>query len=210
LKGRAHIRVCALPVNRKCWKFSLFLVRYHNTAWAGTDRRNGGSSIMEQLLIGIFGVKDHLTTGQECARAVLIFFYGLLMLRVSGKRTFAKWSAFDIVISFIVGSALSRAMTGSASLPGTMAAVLVLVLLHRVVAHASAWSPALSCLFEGRPVCLGRDGRLFHAARQRHAISLTDIGEAMREKQLNGLDDLAKVQELTLEPDGRLSILKRQ
>ena len=40
----------------------------------------------------IFGIKDHLTIAQECARAVLIFAYGLAMLRLSGKRTFAMVS----------------------------------------------------------------------------------------------------------------------
>lgn len=165
---------------------------------------------MEQLLVSIFGVKDHLTGTQECARAALVFFYGLLMLRLSGKRTFAKWAPLDIVISFMVGSALSRAMTGSAALPGTMAAVAVLVALHVVIAHLSAWSEAVSHLVEGRRAILVRHGELNQGARRRHGVSLNDLGEALREKELNGLDDLAKVRELSLEPDGKFSVLKEQ
>src|SRR5690348_10535150 len=95
----------------------------------------------------IFGVKDHITVGQECARAVLIFVYGLIALRISGKRTFARWSALDIVLSIIIGSNLSRALTGSAPLGGTLAAVAVLILLHvaasLAAAHSEWWSELL-------------------------------------------------------------------
>lgn len=49
-------------------------------------------SSREALMEAIFGIKDHLSIIQECARAVLIFAYGLAMLRLSGKRTFSQWS----------------------------------------------------------------------------------------------------------------------
>lgn len=66
----------------------------------------------------IFGQMKDLTTGQECGRAVLIFAYGFAMVRVLGRRVFGKWAALDIIISIIVGSNLSRALTGSAPLWG--------------------------------------------------------------------------------------------
>ena len=40
------------------------------------------------MLDAIFGGMKDLTLAQECARAVLVFFYGLVMLRLSGRRTF--------------------------------------------------------------------------------------------------------------------------
>ena len=64
----------------------------------------------------IFGVDAHLSWAQECARAVLVFAYGLLLVRVAGRRIFGKWSALDIIVSIVVGSNLSRALTGSAEL----------------------------------------------------------------------------------------------
>ena len=85
---------------------------------------------MEQFLITIFGVENHLTTAQEAARAVLIFAYGLTLLRMAGARMFGHWSALDIVMSIMVGSALARAMTGGSPLVGTMAAAAMMVLLH--------------------------------------------------------------------------------
>jgi hypothetical protein len=54
---------------------------------------------MEHIFADIFGIQNHLTTPQEGARAILIFFYGLALLRLSGPRMFGHWSALDIVVT---------------------------------------------------------------------------------------------------------------
>src|SRR4051794_9298062 len=95
-------------------------------------------------LIDIFGATSHITWLQECARGVLIFFYGLALVRLAGRRVFGKWAALDIVVSIIVGSNLSRALTGNAELWGTLAATTLLILLHWILAHAAARSARLS------------------------------------------------------------------
>jgi uncharacterized membrane protein YcaP (DUF421 family) len=158
-----------------------------------------------ELLFG--GMKD-LTLAQECARAVLIFFYGLAMLRLSGRRTFAQMSAVDLVISIIVGSNLSRAMTGGVPFWGTLASVAVLVALHLVFAHAVARSPRLSKLVEGSPVILAEKGQIREGARLRCKISMSDLDESLREHGLDGLDDIARTRKLVLEPSGKISVIK--
>jgi uncharacterized membrane protein YcaP (DUF421 family) len=164
---------------------------------------------MMDWLQAAFGTKDHVAWGQECARAVLIFFYGLMMLRLSGKRTFARWSAIDIVISIIVGSSLSRALTGSAPLPGTLAAVAVLVALHVALAWLVAHSEILSSWIEGDSAILSQNGRLDDRARKRHMISLRDLDEALREHGVDGRKALDETRKLELEPSGKISVIKR-
>jgi len=156
----------------------------------------------------IFGGLKDLTAGQECARAVLIFFYGLVMLRLSGKRTFAHMSAVDLVISIIVGSNLSRPMTGGVPLWGTLASVAVLVGLHLLVAHTVTRSPLLSKWLEGMPVVLARNGEVDESARLRCKISMCDLDESLREKGLDGLDELDKARKLVLEPNGKISVVR--
>ena len=163
---------------------------------------------MTGTLTAIFGVNDHLGIAQECARAVLIFCYGLTMLRLTGRRTFGHWSALDIIMSIIVGSALARTMTGGAPLLGTLAAVAVLSLLHLLVSYAVAGSRALSRIIEGEPVILARDGVLNGKTRLWHTVSETDICEAMRSQQLKGLEEMGKVRQMTLEVNGKLTVLK--
>jgi len=162
---------------------------------------------MEQFLIGLFGLQNHLTLWQECARAVLIFFYGLLMLRLSGRRTFGDWSALDIIISIIIGSALARALTGSAPLPGTLAAAAVLTALHVTIGYLVAFSRTASRIVEGAPVELGANGSIDHRARRRSMISECDVHEALRAE---GVEDAAATKRIVLEAGGAISIIKKR
>jgi uncharacterized membrane protein YcaP (DUF421 family) len=163
---------------------------------------------MESFLIDLFGVQNHLTTAQEGARAVLIFSYGLVLLRLSGPRMFGHWSALDIVISIMVGSALARAMTGSAPLVGTMVAAAIMAALHVGLAHAVARSAKLARLVEGQSVTLINHGHIDHRARKQAKISESDLREALREHGLDGEAKAGNVKVMTLEPSGKLSIVK--
>ena len=135
----------------------------------------------------IFGSSSDLAWYQECARAALIFVYGLALVRVAGRRIFGKWSALDIVVSIIIGSNLSRALTGIAQLWGTLAATTLLVALHWVLARLVARSPGFSRVIEGKPIQLARH-QPSHSVRERYAVSQSDLNEALRE---SGVDDIA-------------------
>ena len=160
-------------------------------------------------LTTLFGVQNHVSLAQECARAIVIFFYAWVMLRLSGRRTFAHWSALDIVVSFIIGSALGRVLTGSAPFPGTLAAVAVMVLIHVLLAHWVARSDRLARIAEGVPVPLIDHGRIDEDARKRNMVAMTDLHQAMREDGLDWPNGLDNVKRATLEPNGKISMVKR-
>jgi uncharacterized membrane protein YcaP (DUF421 family) len=153
----------------------------------------------------IFGVTEHTLWYQDCARAVLIFFYGLALVRIAGRRVFGKWSALDIILSIIIGSILSRAVTGNADLGGALAASAVLVALHRIIAFLVSRSPRLSFLVEGSPVELARQGECLPGRLHRHSVSDSDLQEALRQ---SGVEDIAKTRRVTLEPSGKITVLK--
>jgi uncharacterized membrane protein YcaP (DUF421 family) len=162
------------------------------------------------MLDAIFGGMKDLTLAQECTRAVLVFFYGLVMLRLSGRRTFAQMSAIDLVISIVIGSNLSRAMTGGVPFWGTLASVVVLVVLHLLLAHGVARNPALARWVEGSPVILATDGVVHEKARLRCKISMADLDESLREKGLDGVAAIARVKKLVLEPSGKISVIRKE
>jgi uncharacterized membrane protein YcaP (DUF421 family) len=155
-------------------------------------------------LLDVFGVTNKVEWWQELPRAVVIFVYGLLLLRISGRRTFARWSALDIIISVVTGSALGRAMTGGAPLGGTMLAVLLLTALHWILARASAHSNRFARIVEGRPVVIGEAGALLKPQMLRYNISDTDCLEALRNR---GIQEVAQTRRLTLEPSGNITVL---
>lgn len=164
---------------------------------------------MEQILIAVFGIKDHLTTAQEVARAVLIFGYGLLLLRLGGQRMFGRWSALDIAVTIMIGSALARTMTGGAPLLGTMVAAAVMAALHVGLAHLVARSQTCARILEGCSVVLIDHGRIDHQARKRHMISEADLREALRQEGIDGEGHVENVKVMTLEPSGKISVIKR-
>ena len=152
----------------------------------------------------LFGTVGHISWGQECARSVLIFGYGLLLVRIAGRRAFARWSALDIVVAIVVGSSLSRAQTGNAPLLGTIAATALVMLLHWVFARWSAYSPAVSALVEGPAIRLASDGSLNEKARVQHNVSTAALLEALHDK---GIEHLQHARAVVLEPSGKIAVL---
>jgi uncharacterized membrane protein YcaP (DUF421 family) len=160
-----------------------------------------------ETLHAIFGQQHALSFGQECARAVLIFAFGLALVRLAGRRVFGKWAALDIVVSIIVGSSLSRALTGSAPLLGTLAASIIFVALHGLLANGAARWPKLARVFEGRSFDLARDGHMDDAMRKRRSVSLTDLNEALHRA---GIEDIHDAKLVNLEPSGRITVIPKR
>lgn len=146
------------------------------------------------------------TIAQFCARAVILFLYGILCIRIAGRRTFSNLSALDLIVALVVGSNISRAMTGKAPFEGTLAATLVLVILHRLVALATVRSNWLALFVKGRPAVLVRDGEIDGKAMLRHGISKEDLIEGMRMEQVAHLNEVALA---TMERGGKISIIRK-
>lgn len=155
----------------------------------------------------LFGTKGAVSPGQECLRALLIFAYGLVLVRVAGRRVFGKWAALDIVVSIIAGSNLSRALTGNAPLAGTLAATTLLMALHWVLARVAARSRRFSELVEGAPIELARAGETRPGSVWWGGISPHDLGEALRQ---SGVEDVTATRLVMLEPSGKITVLKAE
>lgn len=139
------------------------------------------------------------------ARAALVFGYGLLLVRIAGRRMFGKWSALDIIVAIMIGSNLSPAITGSAPLFGTLAATPLLIGLHSILAQAAARAARFSPLVEGSVVELARDGRVNARRLHREPVSRADLDEALRQFRLEQPGDTRLV---ALEPSGKITVLK--
>lgn len=153
----------------------------------------------------VFGPTGHISWWQECARAAVIFAYGLALVRLAGRRVFGRWAALDIVVAIMVGSNLSRALTGTAPLGGTLAASALLVALHWALAQGVARSKWLSQLLEGRMIELARAGKVERSQILQHAISGSDIEEALRQ---TGVEQISQTRLIALEPSGKITVVK--
>lgn len=155
----------------------------------------------------VFGATGHLAWWQECLRALLIFGYGLALVRVAGRRVFGKWAALDIIVSIIVGSNLSRAITGGAPLAGTLLATALLMGLHWILAHGAARFRPVSRILEGKPIALAAGGTLDATKLRRDGISTADLNEALRQVSV---EQVEQTRLIMLEPSGKITVLKVQ
>jgi uncharacterized membrane protein YcaP (DUF421 family) len=161
-----------------------------------------------KLLYKIFGEGKDLSALQMCSRAIVIYFIALLFLRISGRRTFGKKTAFDNTIAIILGAVLSRAIVGASAFVPTVACSLVLVLIHRGLAWASIRSKILRHMLEGASIPLYKNGQL---DKDNLKISLISEDELKGDLRLKAnIGRLAEAEEIHMETNGEVSVIKKE
>jgi uncharacterized membrane protein YcaP (DUF421 family) len=162
---------------------------------------------MEMLRTLIGPDNGDASAAQLCARAVILFFIGIAYIRIAGRRTFSHATPLDIVVALVVGSNLSRAMTGKAPFWPALAATLLLVVLHRVFVMLTLRWNWLAKLMKAAPVALVRDGVEDRKAMLSHGIGEVDLLEGLRLEQVEKPEE---VRLATLESSGKISVVRQR
>jgi uncharacterized membrane protein YcaP (DUF421 family) len=144
---------------------------------------------------------------QVCLRATVVYLGGLLILRVGENRFLGKFTAFDLILGFVLGSVLSRAINGSSPLAPTLIGSALLVGLHFALARTSFHWPLFGKMVKGEPELLARDGEILWDGMHHKSLSQEDLEEALRLHAHE--DDLGKIREARFERNGAISILLR-
>ncbi|MGR3454510.1 DUF421 domain-containing protein [Pseudooceanicola sp.] len=143
---------------------------------------------------------------QMCIRAIVIFVYAVLLYRLLPRRAFLGSSAIDVIVLVLMGSSLSRALTGSAPLVPTLAATAAFAALYVALAAVARRSDRLSLLLKGRPLEVIRDGKIDRRAMNRALLGLRDLEEELR---LKGIERPEEVEVARIERNGSLSVRRR-
>lgn len=159
-------------------------------------------------LFGIHVDSDTISVLQMTTRAALVFFIGLVLIRLAGQRTFGGNTPFDMVLKIMLGAVLARAVVAASPFWGTTLAALVLVALHRLVAWASARSHLFGQLMKGRPVVLAEDGKINEKNLAKSNLSKNDLLAGVREKA--SLESLDEAETVRLERNGNISVVKKE
>lgn len=150
---------------------------------------------------------EDISSLQMTARAVLVFVYGVIVLRLAGTRIFGKSAPLDIIMSVIIGSNLSRTLTGNAPVLPVFASTAALLALHWLMAIAARHNRPFATLVKGKALVLVRDGVIDEAAMDKEEIGRRDLDMALRDA---GLEDIEDVHRAVLERDGGISILTKE
>ena len=149
---------------------------------------------------------DEIVWWQMVCRGTLIFLYTMVLIRFGGRRIFGKLSSFDIVVGIMLGSIMSRAITGNARFFPTLVTGTAIVALHWLLAELARRSRTLGWLIKGRPVQIIADGQLRHDQLRRTTLTEADVLEAVRSNA--GLDSVAGIKAAYLERSGDVSVVR--
>jgi uncharacterized membrane protein YcaP (DUF421 family) len=160
------------------------------------------------LLVSVFGPdQGNLHWWQITARGVAVFLICIMLIRIMCRRAFGMQSYLDIALAVLIGSILSRAVTGTAPFIGTTLATTAMAACYWALAHLAQRFHVVGWLVKGSARVLVRDGEPDEQAMRRVGISHTDLKEAVRQADLLHVD---QVRLAVLERSGRISVLRRE
>jgi uncharacterized membrane protein YcaP (DUF421 family) len=155
-----------------------------------------------------WGLNENISPLEIAARSAAMFLIALLLIRMAGMRPFGKGESFDKIITFLIGAILSRGVVGATPFFSTIASMIVIILIHKILSKLSIYSKWFGEKVKGRSVLLYQNGDYLRENMKRANITDHDILEDLRcECQLDSLD---KIREVYMERTGKLSFVKRE
>jgi uncharacterized membrane protein YcaP (DUF421 family) len=150
---------------------------------------------------------DTLTWGQTAARAIVVYLIGIALIRLGKSRMLSRLSAADVLMGLVLGSLLSRGITGNASISGTTSSCTALVAIHWLFTRIACHSSWFGDLVKGHGHMIVKDGKAVEGALQKHHLSRHDLEEQLR---LRGVRSLDEVECAHKERSGEVSVIKRR
>jgi uncharacterized membrane protein YcaP (DUF421 family) len=139
-------------------------------------------------------------------KAVAIYLLLWVVIRVSGRRTLAQMTTFDLILLLIIGSATQRALIGQDySLTTAFIVVTTLVSLNVGMSLMEVGSRRMAKLLKGTPTILVEHGHKLEGRMRRARVTEEEIREAARHD--HGIERLEQIKFAVLEASGKISII---
>ncbi|MDT9598707.1 DUF421 domain-containing protein [Sphingosinicella rhizophila] len=141
-------------------------------------------------------------------RGVAIYILVLIVIRISGRRTMAQMTPFDLVLLLIIAETTQQGLLGD-DFSITNSAILIVTLfsLDIALSYVKQFFPAVDKFVDGRPTLLIANGKPDEEALQWSRVGMDDVMSAARAQ--HGLERLEQVKHAILETDGNLSIIPK-
>ena len=129
----------------------------------------------------------------------------ILFLRLSGKRTLAKWNSFDFIVTIALGSVLANILLSSKDAFGKgILGFALLVIFQYVITWISVRSSIIQKLIKSEPSLLLYRGKFQHDIMKEQRITEGEILAALRSNGISAIEDADAV---ILETDGSFSVI---
>jgi len=140
-------------------------------------------------------------------RAVVVYVFLIVILRITGKRQTGQLAPFDLVLLLVLSNAVQNSMNGGDNtVLGGLISASTLIALHYVVAFATWKSKTLEALIEGKPRIIIHNGIADEKVMRSEFLTHHELAAALRNA---GCTEIAHVRLAMLENNGQITVALR-
>jgi len=140
-------------------------------------------------------------------RALVVYAFLLVLLRLTGRRQVGQLAPFDLVLLLVLSNSLQNSMNGGDNtITSGLILALTLVGVNWLVGYATYRSKRVSRAIEGRPEVLIHNGVVYRDLMERERLTQDELDAALRRAGAASVDD---VHFAVLETNGQVSVRLR-
>src|SRR5688572_7813523 len=109
-------------------------------------------------------------------RAIIVYLFLLVIFRIAGKRSLAKITTFDLVLTLIISESIQQALVDSDnSMTGAFLVVIALVGTDILLSHAKQRWPRVERVLQGLPLVIVEEGKPQEERMARERVDRSDV-----------------------------------
>jgi uncharacterized membrane protein YcaP (DUF421 family) len=144
-----------------------------------------------------------LPVAEKVLRAIIVYLFLVVGLRLAGKRELAQLNPFDLVVLLTLSNTVQNAIIGDDnSVTGGILGATALLLTNYLVVRFLYRHARLERLIEGEPDVLVENGTVRMDRLGEELITLPELESAAHKQGFSSLDDVDRA---VLEPGGTIS-----
>ena len=139
-------------------------------------------------------------------RGFIVYIFVLLVFRISGNRTLAQSTSFDLVLLLIISETIQQAMVDDDhSMTQGFLLIVTLVGLSITLSLLKQYFPTLDRWIDGSPVIIMDHGELLTKRLAKVRVDERDILESARKS--HGIERLDQIKYAVLERSGDITVV---
>lgn len=143
---------------------------------------------------------------ESVIRGLIVYFFLLLIFRISGKRTLSETTSFDLVLLLIISETTQQAMVDSDhSITNGFLLIMTLIGTSVGLSLLKQKFPALEKWLDGTPTIIIENGKMLKDRMNGVRVDENDVLEAAR--KLQGLERLEQIKYAIVERSGEITIV---
>ncbi len=156
----------------------------------------------------LFVLDTGVSVMEKVIRAVVVYFFLMIGLRLAGKRELAQLNPFDLIVLLMLSNTVQNAIIGADnSITGGVIGAVSLLSVNWVVVRIARRNRRLARIMEGRPDVLIRDGHIQRDHLNRELITRAELAAAAHRQGIASLND---VERAVLEPTGTICFIPKR